>query len=136
VGFVVIGQVPEGIYIYICRCQFVVLGQEMALVIILAFIAHHTPDIAFRQTLYMLLGEFIFPVRPKRNQCSVFGIGASWHSTALTTKVCCERDTALWCHTETRDSMRYSLGLEHTVKRLRRRGSRGLVDSANFSAIS
>jgi len=72
-----------------------VLEQEMALVIIFAFIAHHTPNINhvisllgltwdFRQTKYLLLVEF-FPVRPKRKQCFVFGTRASWHSTALTT---------------------------------------------------
>lgn len=73
-----------------------VIEQEMALVIILAFIAHHTPNVNyvisllgltwdFRQTQYPLFVEFFFPVRPKRNQCFVFGTSASWHSTALTT---------------------------------------------------
>jgi hypothetical protein len=71
-----------------CRCQFMVLEQEMALVIILAVIAHHTPNINklisllgltwdFRQTQYLLLREFFVPVRPKPNQCFVFGTRAS-----------------------------------------------------------
>ena len=53
VGFVVIGKVPLGIYV-ICRCQFMVLEQEMAIVIILAFIAHYTPNISHVISLLVL----------------------------------------------------------------------------------
>lgn len=51
----------------------------------------------------MLLGEFIFPVGPKRNQCFVFGASASWHSTELTTTRYVV-ETALY-YTEMRDAM-------------------------------